>query len=272
MIPIKVWKFAHFGEGTGSKRSREGFTLVELLVVIAIIALLTFLAIPALSGLQGNQSQSAAADTIGDVLRQARAYAMGNNTHVFVGIAEYDVTQDPSLAPQATGVGRVVAAAVASIDGTSHYDVTTGSWTGSGTTLVPVIKPQVFNNIHLGIYAAAGDNETPPMTGTGTMKRPVFSTGYNVGDTDFTSSTPFNYPPTGAVHYAFTKVIDFDSQGVARVINFGQNNTGSIPGTIEVDLQTTHGNATPATPQDANPLNYVAVQCDGMTGAVQVYK
>jgi len=236
------------------------------------MGLLISLTAPAWVGILGNRSQSAAADGIGDTLERARAYAMGNNTHVFVGVAEYDASRPPSAALQTAGIGRVVIVTVASRDGTPHYDVANQLWTGDGTTLVAISKPLVFENIHLADYTPTPGTQTPPMTGKGSMLRPIYTPNYGVGSSQFASSTTFNYPLTGTVRYRFSKVIDFDSKGVARVINFNTPNTDVIPATIEIDLQLTHGNSTPAAPSDTAPLNYVAVQCDGVTGTIRVFR
>ena len=40
---------------------------------------------------------------------------------------------------------------------------------------------------------------------------------------------------------------------------------------VEIDLQQTHGNLTPADPVDS-PANYAALQFDGLSGAVHIYR
>src|SRR5258708_18589762 len=72
------------------KRSREAFTLVELLVVLAIIAILSALAIPALQGLSGSKQFSSQLNDIAGILEQARSYATAQNTYVWVAFYPYD--------------------------------------------------------------------------------------------------------------------------------------------------------------------------------------
>src|SRR5439155_24028108 len=89
-------------------------------------------------------------------LEQARDYAMANQTFVWVGLKEVDITNDPSVSPQTAGNGRIAIAIVASKDGTRGYDVTNSSlpnpaWTSynSGANLLAVGKLQHLENAHL---------------------------------------------------------------------------------------------------------------------------
>lgn len=61
------------------------FSLIELLVVMGIIAILSSLAIPAFNAIRGGGSLTKAANDISGILEQARAYAMAQNTYVWVG-------------------------------------------------------------------------------------------------------------------------------------------------------------------------------------------
>ena len=75
-----------WARGAGVRRA--AFTLMELLVVIAIISLLAVFTIPAISGIKGGSDVTSTAYSIAGILDQARAYAMANNTYVWVGLAE----------------------------------------------------------------------------------------------------------------------------------------------------------------------------------------
>ncbi len=61
-----------------------------------------------------------ATSTISTLVEQARAYAMANNTYVFVGVVETDGSQ-PASGPQSTGIGRVAIQAFAALDGTMNF-------------------------------------------------------------------------------------------------------------------------------------------------------
>src|SRR5438876_862300 len=65
---------------------REGFTLLELLVVMAIIAILIVLVAPAFTNIKGGNDITTSAYTITGALEQARNYAMSNNTYVYLGL------------------------------------------------------------------------------------------------------------------------------------------------------------------------------------------
>jgi len=64
---------------------RSAFSLIELLVVIAIIAVVSSLAMPAFNAIRGGGSLTKAANDVSGILEQARAYAMAQNTYVWVG-------------------------------------------------------------------------------------------------------------------------------------------------------------------------------------------
>src|SRR5437762_3172400 len=106
---------------TAAERGPEsvrGFTLIELLIVIVIIAVLLVLIAPAFTTIKGGTDVTGAAYTIKGVLETARTYAKANNTYVWVGFYEEDVS---SGTPGTAGTGRVVMSIVASKDGTKVY-------------------------------------------------------------------------------------------------------------------------------------------------------
>src|SRR5262249_2895220 len=105
-----------------SQRERaSAFTLVELLIVIGIIGVLLVLIAPAFTSIKSGTDVTSAAYTIKAVLDTARTYAKANNTFVWVGFEEVDVSQNPSVSPQINGRGRLAIAIVASKDGTRGY-------------------------------------------------------------------------------------------------------------------------------------------------------
>src|SRR5438477_6221043 len=109
------------------KRLTSGFTLIELLVVIAIMILVAAFIAPAFTTMRSAGDATSTVYNIGGVLEQARSYAIANNTYVWIGFKEVDASKDASVSPQATGVGRVAIAIVASKDGTRGYDATSSS-------------------------------------------------------------------------------------------------------------------------------------------------
>src|SRR6266480_723460 len=250
------------------KLSRTGrvsaFTLIELLIVVGIIAVLLVLIAPAFTSIKAGTDVTSAAYTIKGVLDTGRTYAKANNTYVWVGFKEVDVSQAASVSPQMSGIGRVAIAIVASKDGTRGYDITNPSlsnpaWTNynNGTNLIAVGKLQYLDNVHL-----AGT-----LTMAGNMARPNVSSNYIIGIAP-ASVTPFDWPLGTALssgQYSFKQVISFDPQGVARIQY--STNADTISVYTEIGLQQTHG-----TTVDTNSPNVVAIQLGGVGGSVRIYR
>jgi prepilin-type N-terminal cleavage/methylation domain-containing protein len=239
----------------------RGFTLIELLVVIGIITVLTVLVVPAVTNLKGSGDITNAAYTISGALEQARSYALGNNTYVWVGFYEEDVSQ-PSTSPATPGTGRVVISIVASKDGTTIYDPTNPAAINP-TRLVQVGRLTKIQNAHLATFADG--------TGTGSTfdtRPPVTYNTARIGDTTppNPSVTPFQYPvgvPTPTAQYTFVKAIQFSPQGEARI----NNNNFSLKTAAEIGLRPTHANVV----DNLNP-NLAAIQFSAISGDTKIYR
>lgn len=254
----------------GFKRRLVGpaFTLVELLVVVAIAVAIIAIAIPAMNGLGGASGVNKLVADVAGTLEEARAYAMAQNTFVWVGITEVDAGQDPSSPSQRTGTGRVALAVIASKDGTKIYDDTdpAQSWAaayGTGGRLVQIGKLIKIENAHLAESLGA-------IPGSGNMARPAVSAGYQLGNAECVSLVRFSYPLGKTLdngQYNFQKVIQFDPQGAARIV---QGFSNYAP--MEICLQQSRGSVLPPILGNANVGNHAAVQVDGMTGAIRLYR
>ena len=242
---------------------RAGFSLIELLVVIAIILAMTGLLVPAVRSMKGAGDLTKATYDIAGALDNARAYAMANNTFVWVGFEELDANT-----LSAAGAGHLVIATVACKDGSRGYDAASSlnnpAWRNynNGNNFVPVGKIQHFTNIHLAASSSAIPN-------SGHLTRPVISAeNCQVGsDAVNACATPFDWPlgkGLGSGQYSFKKILNFDPRGIARIQY--SSNSDSIPQYIEIGLQPTNGSAV------NSGANVAVIQVDCMTGATHIYR
>jgi type II secretory pathway pseudopilin PulG len=231
------------------------------MVVMAVIVLLTALLVPAFTSMKSSGDITNAAYTISGTLEQARSYAMGNNTYVWVGFFEEDVS-GLSTSPATQGIGRVVISVVASKDGTIIYDP--NSLTAiDPTRLTQLGKLTKIPNVHLSTFVDG--------SGTGSTfdnRPPVTYNTARIGDTTppNASQTPFQYPvgnPAPTAQYTFVKAIQFNPAGEARI----NNNNFSLKTVAEIGLQPTHGNVV----STVNP-NVVAIQFSAISGDTKIYR
>jgi Tfp pilus assembly protein FimT len=246
------------------KKSVRAFTVLELMVVMGIVAIMAVGITPMLSSIMSGQGISSTAYGVSEALGNARAYAVANNTYVWVGINEVDQTASSSLSPQPDGTGRVVLSAVASRDGSRIYDPSgdiSSDWsakTADGSRLTQISKLLQFDHAHLAEDLAAG---TP---GKG-MERPLVDQAFRIGSS--ASVITFNYPlgaAGGSRKHSFRQVIEFDPQGSARTYSGGQP---TLARQIEVGLRPTKGNRVLA-----GEVNQAAVQIGGLSGAMTIYR
>ena len=73
---------------------RQGFTLIEMLVVIAVISILLTAAGPVFDNLTSSQSPAAAASVISGQLERARSHAIAKDTYVWVRLGK--VAEEPN--------------------------------------------------------------------------------------------------------------------------------------------------------------------------------
>ena len=259
-----------------SKRSRtpqreraSAFTLLELLIVVGIIALLLVLIAPAFTYIKGGTDVTSAAYTIKGVLDSARTYAKANNTYIWVGFFEEDVS---SATPGTQGIGRIVVSIVASKDGTMLYTTPlTSLVTLPSASLFQVGKLTKIDNMHLKTFS---DPTSIPSDGFNT--RPTPGTPPNdltarIGNdtTDPASavapanpSLQFTYP-LGGTQYTFAKIVQFSPRGEGVI----DNSNYTSKAVSEIGVEPTHGAAVPA----SIPANVVAIQFTGFGGNVKIY-
>lgn len=251
----------------------SGFTLIELLVVVGIMVALMVMITPAVTGMKGSGDINKAAYDMAGAVQCARSYARANNTYVWLGFFEENMTSMAAPVPAKSGTGRIVLSIVASKDGTAIYDpaqlpVSRTTMTAGLSQINKLVK---INGVHL---KTAGTSSAFPIgdgTGMTFPTRPYLNTKalWQVGDTllqSKSSQAPFQYPvgsPAPTANYTFTTAIQFNPRGEARVNDASQ----PLQQIIEIGLQPTHGAVV-----DATNKNVVAVQITGITGDVKIYK
>ena len=197
---------------------------------------------------------------LANTLVRARAYAMANNTYVFVGIQEVDASK-PSSGAQTAGTGRIGVTVVASNDGTRGYTTSApAALTSSSLTIVSPLRH--FDNVHI-------------TTSSGIANLPNASSGtsFNLANSSSSSLTTFTWPLSGTAQYSFGSnasspgtVIQFSPQGEAQIVT--GSNTDSILQWIEIDLVPTHGNTT----SGVSAKNPSAILIDGASGSITIYR
>ena len=235
----------------------SAFTLLELLIVIGIMSVMMALLSPVMSAFKSSGDINKASGDIQGILEQARSYAMANKTYVYAGLQEVDLIQANQNLIQ-SGIGRVGIAVIASVDGTQPWSITTNLSSANATNTTLISKLRYFDNLHI-------TNSGSLKTGANMTNRPsssVLDLSANTSQVTFNCSNAAN-----ATTYAFTKVIEFDPRGVARVQTNSSPDTSINSTYIEIPLLPCHGNQAP--PASGNQA---AIQIDGITGAVRVYR
>ena len=249
-------------------KPHAAFSLIESLSAVGLMATLMALVVPAIWPTQNAESMTRNAYEVAEVLENARAYALANNTYVWVGFYEEDAAKGNAV----PGTGRIVLSTVASKDGTTIYNSKPES---PATPIDPSRLTQIgkltkVENVHLKT-ASASDPVFPKGSGAGDtfLTRPTVSgLTAQIGDRSPTNAslTPFQYPVGGTglpAQYLFSKAIQFSPRGEVRVDNINY----AIKPVVEIGLQPARGNAV-----DARNRNAAAVQVTGLLANVKVYR
>jgi len=126
---------ANFLQEKAMNRFERGFSLLELLVVMTIMAILTAVMLPSIEGLNSSAKFNQSISEITGILEQARSYAVGQNTYVWVAFYPLDSSQ--LTGPQQDGSGNhLIVATYASNDGTDPI-----KWSGATPYAIPYTSP-----------------------------------------------------------------------------------------------------------------------------------
>src|SRR5581483_1216692 len=178
-----------------TRQQGDGFTLVELLVVIGIMVMMMALLAPAVNTIRGGSDIRKSAYDIAGILEQARTYALANNTYTWVGFYEEDGSK-LSTNPATSGIGRVIVFAVASKDGTRYSDsaVDTTNPPAFGTEsptaspqrnqvqLIPLIKLMRLDNTHMAALNSGTNSGNIPARPGAPTKFGTATVSYQMGD------------------------------------------------------------------------------------------
>ena len=238
-------------------RKSRAFTLVEMLAVLVVIGILLAAVVPSIR-LMAGRSFSGSVNDIASTFEQARAYAMANNTYVYVGIYEADASQPTSVCPQAAGTGRVYLAVAQYKDGTSGYSG--GQW--SSGKLASINRMLRFASLH-----TVPVTQVPPTL-------PRMDATPDSGDVDLSakaaqttfSGTDLGMSATINPVSRFSWVIQFSPAGSANVVT-SLPSPPSLPPYIQLAFMPTRG-----TVASKNTSDCAGLQIDGVTGLVDTFQ
>lgn len=216
--------------------------MLELLVVILIVSLLSVVAVIGLRGLSGAGKFNKALNDISGILEQSRAYAIAQNTYVWVAFYEY--------APAGNAPLEVYSCAFASNDGTDPFD-----WTGTvalpspgtigSTTLLPITHLYHFKGLHLQTTSLPGVTGTPNFPASSPAFQ--YTARGDSGTLVLSNSNPVYW------------IIQFTPRGAAR------NNSNSID-SIWMGLQPSLSSTT------LDTKNIASMKVNGLSGLTTIYR
>lgn len=247
------------------QRPMSAFTLVELMVVIGLMTLLLALMIPALNPLKTAADLTSAGYRINGALQQGRAFAMANNTYVWVGFYEENsgASTPTNTVPPYAGRGRVVIGSVAATDGTKIFNDSDPVAALPTNRIIPVGKIIKLEGVHL---QDIGEPPGGPTDGLDGRPPGAYTDGkadgwdhFNRISSESADTTRFRF---SMQNYTFYKTVRFSPRGEANI-----NSTYSLKRTAEIGMRPTHGTAV-----DTNTLNVVAIQFSGIAGNFKMYR
>ena len=123
------------------RQSEEGFTLIELMVVVLIMGILMAIAIPTFLSTQGSANDASAKSNATNVFTAEKAYYEDNQVFIDSGSTDNGLTLDPNLPWGANGNATTKTQVTAQVEATdaasgAFTEVTPGAGTGTGSVVL----------------------------------------------------------------------------------------------------------------------------------------
>ncbi len=146
--------------------SSTGFSLAEIMVVIGIIVLLSAVSGPVMRSMRTAQNPASIADSISNFLKQARAFAVSNRTHVAVGFGF-----------NATDQSEMILAGFYSREGDLDAVFTAGSVSDTSEEggSDPMGKPLIFKGFTIDTEPMEGMEQDQSLVSMGELPPGAFS-------------------------------------------------------------------------------------------------
>lgn len=198
--------------------SREGFTLVELMVVVAIIGILASIAIPQYSKFQAKARQSEVRIQLGATYTVEQSFAAENNSYTAC-LGQIGYNRDGAKFYYQIGFSDAAVTAGAAACGPAgglactYYTFlyTAGAWVGSGTQCTAAALSTHFNS---NIVERGGTTVTEALLISGTLLA-----GTGTGSTPFMTNTTFKITAGGSILSGATNIDGWTIDNTKQLVN-----------------------------------------------------
>ncbi len=203
------------------RTKKEGFTLIELMVVIAIMAIMVAVSLPSMRGIFEGQRQQQNLIRMGQILEEAQIAAQTHNTYVWVGIS----SQTAGGAPLTSGgVPVTIVTVVSGLTG-SAGDLTNDASVPNASTAF-LIPSQVFRNASCPPTNGGSAIDATEINALKSTSAPNVTTSSGIFATSDSSTAPLGIAFTQnwqGTQIVFSNIIQFNSTGQPMVSSAASN-------------------------------------------------